>query len=148
MAKRAAKKKKRSGASRRAGLSGVSTTELARELRRRERQLDKLTAKRDALLAQAHEIDAEIDSLGALIGGSARSAGGVRRRPRNEQTLTEALSGVLSGVTMSVTDAAEAVQAAGYRTSAENFRTIVNQTLLREDGVFKKVSRGQYTAKK
>ncbi|MEM9082824.1 MAG: hypothetical protein AAGB34_04445 [Planctomycetota bacterium] len=46
---------------------------------------------------------------------------------------------------MSVTDAAHAVQQAGYATTSDNFRTIVNQTLLK-DKRFKRVARGQYTA--
>ena len=146
MAKRSGKKKstrKSSGG----GLGSASTADLARELKRRERQLGKLKAKRDALLDQAAELDAEIASLGSLVGGGSGRSGGVRRRPKNDQNLAEALAGVLDGVTMSVTDAAEAVQRAGYKTSASNFRTIVNQTLLRETGTFKKVARGQYTAK-
>ena len=44
------------------------------------------------------------------------------------------------------TDVTEAVQRAGYKTSAANFRTIVNATLLKSPK-FKKVARGQYTAK-
>lgn len=148
MAKRSTKKRsaKSSGA-----LGSVSTAELAREIKRRERQLDKLESKRSALLAQVDELDGEISTLGSLLGRSVTSgrngSSGPRRRPRNEQTLTQALSGVLSGVTMSVTEAAEEVQRAGYKTSADNFRTIVNQTLLREKKSFKKVARGQYTAK-
>lgn len=148
MAKRSSKKRSSKSAG---SLGGVSTAELAREIRRRERQLDKLEGKKSSLLAQVDELDSEIATLSGLLGrtGSARRTGasGPRRRPRNEQTLTEALAGVLSGVTMSVTEAAEAVQQAGYKTSAENFRTIVNQTLLREKKTFKKVARGQYTAK-
>jgi hypothetical protein len=46
---------------------------------------------------------------------------------------------------MSVTQATQKVQDAGYKTTAANFRTIVNQTLIR-DNRFKRVSRGQYTS--
>jgi hypothetical protein len=44
-----------------------------------------------------------------------------------------------------VTEAAEAVQRAGYRTNSPNFRTRVNIALIR--GGFKRVGRGQYVAK-
>jgi len=52
----------------------------------------------------------------------------------------------VDGKTMGVSEAADAVQRAGYKTSAANFRTIVNQTMLKSPKI-KKVSRGQYTAK-
>jgi hypothetical protein len=47
---------------------------------------------------------------------------------------------------MSVTDVTAAVQKAGYNTNAANFRTIVNQCLI-NSGKFKRIERGQYTAK-
>jgi propanediol dehydratase large subunit len=113
---------------------------LEAELRRRERSVRTLERKRDRHLGLAEQLDERIRQLG----GSSGSGG--RIRPRNEMNLVEALAKVLDGKTMSVTDVAEAVQRAGYRTSSDNFRTIVNQTLIKSDR-FKKVSRGQYTAK-
>ena len=82
-------------------------------------------------------------------GGSPRAKhqGGARRRPRNTMNLADALCELLREQTMSVTEIAEAVQKAGYKTSSPNFRTIVNQTLLK-DGRFKRMGRGQYTAKR
>jgi hypothetical protein len=62
-------------------------------------------------------------------------------------SLKEALRKSLSGRTLGVSEAAEAVQRAGYRTSSPSFRTIVNQALLSNPDLFKKVSRGKYTAK-
>lgn len=134
------------------GLGTISTAELRAELRRRERQMDKLVTKRDRLLADAADLDREIAEIAQSIGVVAPGRRGGRaviepgrKRPRNSMTLEEALKGVLNGKTMGVSEVAEAVQAAGYQTSAENFRTIVNQTLIRSKK-FKKVSRGQYTA--
>ena len=60
--------------------------------------------------------------------------------------LVEALEKLLKSRTLSVTDAAREVQNAGYKTSSANFRTIVNQTLIKSDK-FRKVSRGKYTAR-
>ena len=82
--------------------------------------------------------------VGSFVGAGA--PGARRRRPKNEMNLVEALRATLSGAQMTVTEAAEAVQANGYRTSSPNFRTIVNQTLI-NSGKFKRVSRGVYTAK-
>ena len=44
-------------------------------------------------------------------------------------------------------DVLEAVQKAGYKTVSKTFRTIVNQALIANGKVFRKVSRGQYTAR-
>ncbi|MCC7387966.1 MAG: hypothetical protein IT431_04270 [Phycisphaerales bacterium] len=147
------------GASRRgASLRGVTTTDLQAELKRRASELGPLEAKREALMAEVAEIDGEIAFLSAALGGAsrapARRAGAVRRgravpgrkRPRNEKSLEVALSEVLKGKTMGVTEVAEAVQKAGYRTTSPNFRTIVNQTLIRSE-LIKKIGRGAYTAK-
>jgi hypothetical protein len=73
--------------------------------------------------------------------------GGSGRRARNEMNLVDALSLTLKGKTMGVSEVADAVQRDGYKTTSPNFRTIVNQALLSNSKVFKKVSRGQYTAK-
>jgi hypothetical protein len=60
--------------------------------------------------------------------------------------LVDALANVLDGKTMSVTESADAVLASGYVTTSPNFRTIVNQTFIKNRSRFKKVSRGRYTA--
>jgi hypothetical protein len=122
---------------------------LEMELRRRDRGVRRLQKRRAKLLAKLDQLDAMIRDQGGTIAaarGAAARAGGGGRRPRNEMNLEDALAKVLTGKTMSVTEVAEAVQRAGYRTGAANFRTIVNQCLIRSDK-FKKVSRGQYTAK-
>jgi hypothetical protein len=59
--------------------------------------------------------------------------------------LTDSLAAALKGKTVSVGDAAEAVQQAGYRTNSSNFRTQVNIALIK--GPFKRVGRGEYTAR-
>ncbi len=131
-------------AGRRSTLSTMSVAELQRELRRRQGTVGRLLKKRDRLAARLEALDAEISALGIVGGG--RRAGGGRVRPRNEMKLVDALVKVLSGKTMSVTEVADAVQQAGYRTSSSSFRTIVNQTLI-NSAKFKRVGRGQYTAK-
>lgn len=70
---------------------------------------------------------------------------GLWRRARNDTTLIGALAKVLTGKTMPVSDAAEAVQKAGYRTNSNNFRTQVNTALIKEP--FKRAGRGMCTAK-
>ncbi|MDF1809232.1 MAG: hypothetical protein P1U42_06010 [Phycisphaerales bacterium] len=123
-------------------LNTMSIAELQAELQRREKGIRKLEKKRERLLEELATIDVELASVGALS-----ASGGVRRRPRNDMNLVDSLAKVLKNKTLSVTEATEAVQKAGYLTTAANFRTIVNQALIRETKVFKKVSRGQYTSK-
>lgn len=62
-------------------------------------------------------------------------------------SLVDALQKELTGKTMGVSEVAESVQASGYQTTSANFRTIVNQALITNPRIFRKVSRGQYTAK-
>jgi len=121
-------------------LTDMSINALQSEIKRREKHARMLQKRREKLVQQLAEIDAEIAGIGGLGGGG---RGG--RRPRNDSNLPEALVGVLTGKTMSVTEAAEAVQKAGYITTSPNFRTIVNQALIR-DKRFKRVGRGLYTA--
>ncbi|RMH26317.1 MAG: hypothetical protein D6692_09460 [Planctomycetota bacterium] len=121
-------------------LSALSVAELQLELRRRQREVNKLVRRRDKLAAELAELNAQIADLGGAAGGLTPTG-----RTRNAMTLPDALYQVLQGRTMSVTDAADAVRAAGYHSTAANFRTMVNQALLK-DKRFKKVSRGQYTA--
>lgn len=125
-----------------APLNTMSIAELQAELQRRERGIRKLERRRERLLDELAAVDAELGAVGALS-----SSGSIRRRPRNEMNLVDSLAAVLDNKTMSVTEVTQEVQKAGYMTTAANFRTIVNQALIREKKVFKKVARGQYTAK-
>lgn len=121
-----------------ASLGVVNTRDIEAELRRRRRGVTALIQKRDSLRARLAEVEQQLRG----VGGAEKT----RIRPQNEMNLVEALKKVLSGKTMGVTQVAEAVQKAGYKTFAANFRTIVNQTLIKNRKLFKKISRGQYTA--
>lgn len=123
-------------------LAKVSITELQAEIARRSRQSKTLMRKRDRLAGQLAELDDQIRLAGAVVG----SLGGVRRRPRNEMNLEEALIKLLKNKTLGVTEIAEKVQTAGYKTSSVNFRTIVNQALITSPA-FKRISRGKYSVK-
>lgn len=133
-----------------AGLSAVPVLQLQAELVRRQRRIKSLVKRYERMATTATTLRSEIEALGGTVNGAGRAFVGAgvvgRRRPRNEMNLVEALKRLLSGKTMSVTEAAEKVQEAGYKTSSSTFRTIVNQTLI-NSGQFKRVGRGQYTAK-
>lgn len=155
------RRRNRAGAGRRGKsktLSAVSTDALHQELQRRIGLLDELVKARDEISARLDALTASLEEigLGTASGGrgrprasamlSPRSNGGKRGRPRNPNNLVESLRRVLTGKTYSVTDVSEAVQKAGYKTTSPNFRTIVNQALISNPKIFKKVARGQYTA--
>ena len=57
-----------------AGLAAMTTSELAAELARRERQVGTLERKRERLLAQVEEIDAALAEFGSM-GIGAREIG-------------------------------------------------------------------------
>lgn len=120
-------------------LSSLPIAQLQAELRRRQRGVGSLIRRRDKLAAKLATLNEQISAAGG-------SGGGMRVRPQNATNLVEALCKVLDGKTMGVTEVAEAVRKAGYNTNAANFRTIVNQALIKHKNKFKKVDRGQYTA--
>lgn len=143
------------------GLKGISITDLHAELRRRQSGAKPLIKKRETLAGRLAAIDSELATLGISVseGSSGRggrvsmgmgmgtgNAGAGRKRPINELNLVDSLAKILKGKTMGVSESAEAVQKAGYKTSAANFRTIVNQTLIKHKTIFKKVERGLYSA--
>ncbi|MFO0856702.1 MAG: hypothetical protein U0640_05005 [Phycisphaerales bacterium] len=120
-------------------LASLPMSQLHAEIRRRQRGVGSLIRRRDKIAAKLAQIEAKIRELGG-------SAGGGRVRPTNSMSLVEALHKTLAGKTMGVTEAAEAVRKNGYNTNAANFRTMVNQALIKHKNKFKKVERGQYTA--
>ena len=131
-------------------LNKLTTDDLQAELKRRERAARQLATRREKLVAQIDEIDAELASFGYEVTDAPRGrrgSSGRGSRPRNEMSLVEALAKALKGKTMGVSEAADAAAALGYKSTSANFRNIVNQTLLKHPDHFKKVERGQYTAK-
>lgn len=156
---------RKASAPRGGGLRAASAGELHAELQRRSRDLAALESKRDDLLGKVDGLEAEIAAINGALGVSTASRRGRRpagrpksgasvrvtrmsggRRPRNENSLEVSLAKTLQGKTMGVSEVATAVQKAGYKTTSPNFRTIVNQTLIKSP-LIKKIGRGQYTAK-
>ncbi|MEM9082823.1 MAG: hypothetical protein AAGB34_04440 [Planctomycetota bacterium] len=76
-----------------AALDKLSIEDLQTELRKRERRVRTLHRKRERLMEQVAEIDAEIADLGGTASGAVIPPG--RKRPRNDANLADALVGVL-----------------------------------------------------
>ncbi len=148
-ATRAPRSKKTTGR-KRTGFGRFSLAELRAGLALRERRLERLRAKSEQLRERVTRLDEEIAAAkgkraAVRTPGARRTLG--RGRPRNKTNLADALRKLLANKTMLVSEAAAAVRKAGYKTKSANFRLIVNQALLANRKLFKKVARGQYTAK-
>ena len=119
------------------GLSNLSLSELQNIIRTRRKQLARLERCRAKLLKRVEAIDSQICELGGTPSGGGRRGGRGApggTRPRNAQSLPEAIHDVLAKAKtpVAVRDVAERVRAAGYRSSSGNFRSIVNQTLVKD----------------
>jgi hypothetical protein len=127
-----------------AGLSGIPLSALSREIERRRSKASVLLRDRKRLATRLAALDAKIARLGA---DSGRARGIGSPRGDNSSTLAGALVKLLTGNTLSVTEMAKEVQTQGYKTNSPNFRTIVNAALINHPNLFKRVARGQYTAR-
>ena len=154
--RKAVRRARRSAARSGSVLASVSTAAIAAELARRQSEAPALRNREAELMAELDEVRAQLAGLDGALARGRRGAGSRtpgrragsatgRKRPRNDANLETFLARVLKGRTMGVKEVAEAVKSAGYKTTSPNFRTIVNQTLIKSDKI-KKLSRGKYTA--
>lgn len=122
--------------------------ELQRLISRRQKELTKLERKRSTLSRRLDAIDRRISEIGGGVNGR-RGGGRGRGRARNDQSLVESIHSVLgkAGQAMKVSDISDAVRKAGYQSSSPNFRSMVNQQLIK-DKRFHSASRGHYQLKK
>lgn len=124
-------------------LKNLSVDELLSEIKRRNKEINKLNRRRATLLANVVEVEAQIRASGGEI-KDVRSIRVGGKRPKNAMSLPEAMAKVMSkDKTMSVGEIEVAVNKAGYRSTSSTFKTIIFQALAK-DKRFKKASRGQY----
>lgn len=122
------------------------------EIDRRRTLLGQLQGQRADLQSQLDAVNAQIAQLGPI--GSVDQQprphpriGDGRDRRGNKQSLSPLLHSILRGKTMSVVEMADAAKKTGYKSKSKNFRAVVSLALLKNRGMFKRVGRGQYTAK-
>jgi hypothetical protein len=127
--------------------NGMSIAQLEQILAGRKAELNQKQREYNKLLSRLQQLEADIRRLGGSAGRRGRRGlGGTRAR--NEKSLIETLEDVLrGGKPMKVGDIAEAAQKSGYRSNSANFRSIVNQTLIK-DKRFGSAGRGLYQLKK
>jgi hypothetical protein len=128
-------------------LSSLTLQQIQTELRRRHRKVAVLQRRRERIARKVASLDELIAAVGGTVVGRLRIGPG-RGRAQNEKPLPEALHEVLKGSKpMRVTDLAESVQKAGYKTNSKTFRVQVNIALVKRKDLFKRVGRGEYAAK-
>jgi hypothetical protein len=133
---------------RRANGSGMSIAQLEQLLAGRRQELNAKQREHSKVLARLQELEADIRRLGGSAGRRGRGGAGGGTRARNAKSLLETLEDVLKGgKPMKVGDIADAAQKTGYRSNSANFRSIVNQTLIK-DKRFGSAGRGVYQLKK
>jgi hypothetical protein len=132
---------------RRSNGSNMSIAQLEQMLAGRKAELNQKQKEHNRLSARLQQLEGEIRQLGGSAGRRGGRGGGTRAR--NENSLLETLESVLksNGKPMKVGDIADAAQKSGYRSNSANFRSIVNQTLIK-DKRFTAASRGVYQLKK
>ena len=125
--------------------ANLNIAQLEQILNDRKSALTRLEKSKKDLLKKLDVVERDIAKIGGSTGGRRG-----RGRARNEKSLPETLEDVLaSGKPMKVGDIADAVQAAGYRSTSDHFRAIVNQTLIKERKRFvSSGQRGTYQLKK
>ena len=126
---------------------GMSIAQLENLLAGRRAELSQKQREHNKLLSKLQQLESDIRRLGGIPGKRGRGGlGGTR--VRNEKSLLETLEDVLKGgKPMKVGDIADAAQKTGYRSNSANFRSIVNQTLIK-DKRFGSAGRGLYQLKK
>lgn len=136
-------------------LANASVEQLQAEITRREAQLAALEAQRSRLVAAMASLDVTLSGLGAASGmishnhrsGTSTPNGRARGGAANGMSLVAAMQKVLPNAVMSVAEIGEAVKSIGYKTTSRNFRTVITNALGKHTHLFKKVSRGRYTAR-
>ena len=130
--------------------TNFNIAQLERVLEEKRSELNKLLRQRTELQKKLDQLDRQIERVEGGMNGVRRSGGGggAGSRPRNARSLLDTMEGVLrdAGKPMRVPEIMEAVLATGYRSGSDNFRGIVNQTLIK-DKRFAQVERGVYELK-
>ena len=124
----------------------LNIAQLQQALHEKRSELEKRHRQRADLQKKMNLLDRQIERVGGGSMNGFRRGGG--RRARNAQSLLDTLEVVLRGAgkPMKVAEILEGVLGTGYRSSSDNFRGIINQTLIK-DKRFGAVSRGVYELK-
>jgi hypothetical protein len=129
-------------------LRALSTSELQKELHRREKSARKLESRRAKLIKELTEVEEKISFLGGSTAkptmGRFGDLGRGRRRAKNDMTLPDAICAAMElRAVVTPKEASELVLANGFQTTSNNFNMMVSNALAK-DTRFKRIGRGQY----
>jgi hypothetical protein len=132
-------------------LAKVSVEDLKKEIARRQRKLPELIVARDALNCQIAELEglggAKATAVARRKKPGRKKAGRRAMKPARAGSLISALMDALgANGKLTVAEAADAVQAAGYKSKSKAFKKVVGITLS-TDKRFRRVRRGVYAVK-
>jgi hypothetical protein len=126
-------------------IDSMSVAQLMALMNAKKQRLATLERTRKQMVSKLAKIDAEIAALSGGKGVAGMTPSG---RPRNTKSLPDLMIEVLgAGKPLKVGEILDAVIKKGYRSNSRNFRSLINQTLIK-DKRFTAVSRGTYTLKK
>lgn len=126
-------------------VDGLSVAELQALVAKKKKKLALLAKERKQLVGKLAKLDAQIAAVSGAKGALALTP---TARARNTKSLPDLLIEVLGGnKPMKVGEILDAVLEKGYQSASSNFRSLVNQTLIK-DKRFTAVARGTYTLKK
>ncbi len=125
------------------GVYDLSVAQLEKILEQRRGRIAVLERQRLKVARQLEALDSKIAAEGGRTGGRVK-------RARNSASLADTITDVLkkAGSAMKVADIVSAVQDAGYRSTSDNFRGIVNQVLIKDKRFSKGPMRGTYATKR
>lgn len=123
-------------------INSFSLGELQKLIDNQKSSLSKLRQQRAKVAKELGKLDRQI---AAIEGKGLRGGGGAK----NAMGLVKTMEMILgkSGKPMQVADIVNGVLATGYRSTSPQFRSIVNQALIK-DKRFTSTERGKYTLKK
>jgi hypothetical protein len=127
--------------------AAMTIAQLQNVLNSRRAQLNQLMKERDRAQQRLQTIERQIARVAGR--GMGNGSGGGGGRVRNAASLVQTMENILKGSSkpMPVGDITQAVLKTGYKTNSANFRSIVNQTLIKEKQ-FSSAGRGLYQLKK
>ena len=155
--------------------AGLSVADLEKMLEVRRSELDKLQARRDTLLLELNQVDAEISrieggratrkatkaapkSARKVVKRTVRKKAGRKkagrktargRRPKNAKPLGDYILGALKASKngLTIQQIGDEVQKQGYKTNSSNFKTVVYQFVYHSKKVSRDAKTGNYVVK-
>tara|TARA_B100000029_G_scaffold170643_3_gene166913 strand:- start:92 stop:505 length:414 start_codon:yes stop_codon:yes gene_type:complete len=130
--------------------SELSVAQLETLLAQQKGRVSALSSKRDRLQKELASIDVELKTLQGATTSDARRGRRRGKRPKNTQSLTAVVAGILGDNTkgLGLDDLVTKVVESGYKTKAKNFKNVVYQCVYNSPAVYRDKQSGTFRLKK